>query len=98
MTLAIEERADGVRFRVRAQPRASRTGIAGEHDGAIRIRLSAPPVDDEANTELIRFLARALGVAKSDVQLVSGRTGRSKVVEVTGVDAAAVRALVDAAD
>jgi uncharacterized protein (TIGR00251 family) len=97
-TLTIEERADGVRFRVRARPRASRSGIAGIHDGALRIRIAAPPVDDEANAELIRFLARALGIAKSAVRITAGRSSRSKTVEADGVTAAAVRRLLDAPD
>jgi uncharacterized protein (TIGR00251 family) len=87
-----------VRFAVRAQPRASRSEVAGIHNGALRIRIAAPPVDDQANTELIRFLARALGVAKSAVRIAAGRSGRSKTVEVDGVTAGAVRALLDAPD
>jgi uncharacterized protein (TIGR00251 family) len=98
MTLSIEERTNGVRFAVRAQPRASRSEVAGIHNGALRIRIAAPPVDDQANTELIRFLARALGVAKSAVRIAAGRSGRSKSVEVDGVTAGAVRALLDAPD
>jgi uncharacterized protein (TIGR00251 family) len=98
MTLSIEERPNGVRFAVRAQPRASRSEVAGIHNGALRIRIAAPPVDDQANTELIRFLARALGVAKSAVRIAAGRSGRSKTVEVDGVTAGAVRALLDAPD
>jgi uncharacterized protein len=75
----------GVRIRVRVQPRASRTEIVGEHDGALRIRVAAPPVEGEANAELVRFLAKRLGVVKSRVRIVAGETGRSKTVEVDGV-------------
>jgi uncharacterized protein len=83
----------GVRIRVRVQPRSSRTEIVGEHDGALRIRVAAPPVDGEANAELVRFLAKRLGVAKSRVRIVAGETGRLKTVEVEGVTAEAAHAV-----
>lgn len=90
MTL-IEERSGTVRLRVRVQPRASRTEVVGERDGALKIRLAAPPVDGDANRELVRFVAKTLGLAPSHVRLVSGGTNRSKTLEITGADAAAVR-------
>ena len=73
------------RFAVYIQPRASRTEAAGTHDGALKIRVAAPPVDNAANRALIEFIARALGVAKSRVRIVSGTTGRKKMLEVDGV-------------
>ena len=90
MALRLEDRGGAVRIPVRAQPRASRSELAGEYDGALRVRLAAPPVDGEANAELIRFLAKTLGVARSAGRLVSGESGRNKVVEVEGVDLATV--------
>ena len=88
----LEELDGGVRIRVRVQPRASRTEVVGEHDGALRIRIAAPPVDGEANAELVRFLAKRLGVAKSRVRIVAGETGRMKSVEVAGVAVEAAHA------
>lgn len=90
--MEIEQRAGAVRLRVRVQPRASRTEIAGEHDGALKIRIAAPPVEGEANRELVRFVAKTLGVAASRVSLVSGAAGRTKLLEIAGVDAATARA------
>jgi hypothetical protein len=78
---------------VRVQPRASRTELAGEWQGALRIRVAAPPVEGEANVELIRFLAKRLGVARARVHIISGESGRSKLVYVDGVDAIAVAEL-----
>jgi uncharacterized protein (TIGR00251 family) len=92
--IAIEEAAGAVRFDVRVAPRASREGVQGEHDGAIKIALTAPPVDGAANAALVAFLARALGVAKRDVSIVRGETSRQKRVEVRGATAGSVRALV----
>jgi hypothetical protein len=95
----IEEKAGGVVFAVRVQPRASRDEIAGEWpgagegQGALKVRLTAPPVDDHANEALRRLLADALGVAVSAVRIVSGERSRTKRVEVRGVTAAQVRAL-----
>ena len=79
--------AGGVELQLQVQPRASRTEVAGAHGGALKIRLAAPPVDGEANDELIRFLAKTLGVPKSAVTIVRGATGRKKVVRVAGVSA-----------
>jgi uncharacterized protein (TIGR00251 family) len=92
----IEQRDNAVRVRVRVQPRASRTEVAGEHDGALKVRVAAPPVDGAANDELVRFIAKRVGVAPSRIRIVSGDAVRSKVVEIEGVDVHSVRgALLD---
>jgi uncharacterized protein (TIGR00251 family) len=80
------------RLDVYVQPRASKTQIAGRHDGRIKIRLAAPPVDGAANAELGRFIAERLGVAKSKVRVVAGEASRRKVIEIEGVDQAAAEA------
>ena len=67
------------------QPRASKTEVVGLHGTAIKIRLKAPPVDGAANDELTRFLAEQLHVPRGAITIVSGRTGRSKRVEVAGL-------------
>jgi uncharacterized protein (TIGR00251 family) len=90
MTLRVDERKGAVRFAVRAQPRASRSEVVGEHGDALRVRLAAPPVEGEASDELVRCLAKWLDVPRGAVRLVAGATGRNKVVEVDGVDAAAI--------
>ena len=93
--MSVTARADGgVRFGVRVQPRASRDAVLGVMDGALRVALTAPPVDGEANAALVAFLAKKLGVSRRDVVIVQGETGRSKVIEVRGATVAAVRGLV----
>lgn len=82
----IREVDGGVEVTLHLQPRASRTEVVGVHGDAIKLRVAAPPVDGEANEELIRFLAKALGVTKTQVAIVSGTTGRKKRVRVEGVD------------
>jgi uncharacterized protein len=79
-----------IRIDVYVQPRASKTAVAGMHDGAMRIRLAAPPVDGAANAALIAFVAERIGIAKSRVRVVAGLTSRRKIVEIDGVDRAAV--------
>ena len=75
----------GVRLRVHAQPRASRTELAGIHDGKLKVRLAAPPVDGAANLELVRFLAGLLGVPRSSISLIAGTSAKQKVLQVRGV-------------
>jgi uncharacterized protein len=88
----IEATASGVRIRLRVQPRATRTEVVGVHGDALRVRLTAPPVDGAANEALVRFLAERLGVARSMVRLVAGETARTKVVSVEGLSAPEARA------
>ncbi|HEX6616173.1 MAG TPA: DUF167 family protein [Gemmatimonadales bacterium] len=87
----IEGTADGIRLRVRVQPRASRTELAGRHGDALKVRLTAPPVEGAANEALLRFLAERLGVSRSAVRLASGASARAKVIAVEGVSAEAAR-------
>lgn len=91
--LAVRAVAHGVRFDVRVQPRASRSEVVGEHDGALRIRLAAPPVDGAANEALIELLADLVHVAKRSVRIVAGESSRRKVVEIDGITPGQVIAL-----
>lgn len=68
------------------QPRAAKTEVVGLHGDAIKIRLKAPPVEGAANDELIRFLAKKLGVPRHAVRIVSGATSRTKRVSVDGIE------------
>jgi uncharacterized protein (TIGR00251 family) len=82
----VENKARGtVTFSVRLQPRASRDEIAGVFDGALKVRLCAPAVENRANEALIEYLAGVLKTPKSAVRIRSGEQSRSKRVEVSGV-------------
>jgi len=83
-----------VRFSVRLQPRSSKNEIGGVQNGALKVRVTAPPVDGAANDALVKLLAQSLDVARRDVTIVSGAASRSKIVEITGVEAARVLNLV----
>jgi len=89
--LEIREGEGELTLRVRVQPRAARSGLAGQREGALVVRLTAPPVEGAANKALTRLLGRALGVAPSAVRIVSGAGARQKRVSVVGIDAATAR-------
>ena len=91
MPLDVRDADGGITLRVRVRPRASRDGVSGEREGALVVRLTAPPVEGAANEALSRFLGKTLGVAPSAVRVVSGAAGRNKVVSVQGLDAATAR-------
>jgi len=93
LAIEISERAGCVTFRVRVQPRASRDALGGEWEGALKVRLTAPPVDSRANDALCRYLAAELNLLSGAVRILSGERGRTKRVEVRGVTAAKVIAL-----
>ncbi|MHB8874925.1 MAG: DUF167 domain-containing protein [Myxococcaceae bacterium] len=88
----------GVELLVVVQPRASRTRAVGEHGGLLKIQLAAPPVDGEANVELVEFVARWLKVPKRQVEIASGETSRRKRLVVQGVDAASAEAVMTAGE
>lgn len=82
-----------VSFAVRVQPRASKNEVVGVMDGALKIRLQAPAVEDRANEALCEFLGDLLKRPKSAVRILSGERSRTKRVEILGVTAAEVEAL-----
>lgn len=84
---------DGVDVDVVVVPRSSKTKIVGLHDQRLKVQLTAPPVDGEANTALIALFSELLGVRKQQITLVAGQTGRRKTLRITGVAENAVRAL-----
>ena len=83
--IEFNQKEGAVTFRVRVQPRASRTEVAGEHAGAVKLRIASPPVDGKANEECRRFLAKLLGVSASSVEIISGDSSRDKVIRVHNV-------------
>ncbi len=85
-TLPIIEDADGaVRFKVRLTPRAAMDKIEGTHQDALKIRVKAPPVDGKANTALIKFLSKSLGISQSKITVIFGHTSRVKLIRAEGI-------------
>ena len=83
----------GIVFKVQVVPRASRSEIVGEHNGALRVRIAAPPVDGAANEELVRLLARALRVPRSAVEITAGHSAKLKTVRVAGLKLSTIKSL-----
>jgi uncharacterized protein len=89
--IPIREGAGGVSFAVKVQPRARKNAVAGEVGEALKIALTAPPVDGRANQACIELLANLLNVPRSSITIASGETSRQKVVRVAGLPAEEVR-------
>jgi uncharacterized protein (TIGR00251 family) len=87
----------GVILPVRAQPGARKAGIVGEHAGALKVAVTAPPEDGRANKALVKVLSEALGLKRSQVELLSGQTSREKRFLVHGLTLAELAARIEAA-
>jgi uncharacterized protein (TIGR00251 family) len=78
----------GAALAVRVTPRASKNKIVEVlEDGTVKVHIAAPPVDDEANLELLKFMGEVLGVSKSRLDIVAGAAGRDKLIAVIDMDA-----------
>lgn len=75
----------GISLQIKVHPRASKTGISEVTDAYVKISLTSPPVEGEANKELVIFLSKYFGVSKQAIDIKSGQTGRLKLVEVSGL-------------
>lgn len=86
--LNITDARSGAAFTVKIVPKANKTEIIGlQADGTIKIRLMSPPVDGQANAELVDFLSTFLGIGKDDVEIVAGVDGRKKLISVYNIRA-----------
>jgi uncharacterized protein (TIGR00251 family) len=90
----LREHDGAITFDVLVQPRASRAKVGPVHDGRLKIAVTSPPVDGEANAAVIELIAKTLGVARGAVTVVAGASSRRKTVRVDGVARAAVEELV----
>ncbi len=83
--IPIQESGVGVTFAVKVHPRAKKNAITGELGSALKLSLTAPPIDGKANEACIEFFAKLLKVPRSSVTIASGQTSRAKVIRVTGI-------------
>jgi len=93
--LWIQETRDGVIFKVTVQPRGARNEIVGLQGDALKIRLTAPPVEGAANKMCIELLAKSLKVRKSDVEIIRGQSSRAKKILVRSKTRRTVESLVE---
>lgn len=94
MPITITPHTDGVLIAVRAQPGARKNAVLGEHGGALKIAVTAPPEDGRANMALVEVLRDWLGLKRSQVELIGGATNRNKSFLIRGVTADQLTALV----
>lgn len=89
--IKISDTPQGARFAVRVQPRARRNALAGEVGEALKVALTAPPIEGKANEACVEFFAKLLRVPRSSVTIVAGLRSRNKMVRIAGVTAAQLR-------
>ena len=92
--IVIREGVDSVSFSVHVQPRASQSGVTGIRNGAVKIRLTSPPVDGAANDQCIDLFAGLLKVRRKDIMIVTGETSRHKIVKISGITAEQLRGMI----
>jgi uncharacterized protein (TIGR00251 family) len=92
-SLQIRETAAGLEVRIHVQPRARRNELAGIHNGALKLKVLAPPVDDAANRAIIEFFSSLLDISKSSIRIISGQKSRDKTLLIQGLSQKAFIAL-----
>jgi uncharacterized protein (TIGR00251 family) len=89
----LKEHDGAVTFDVLVQPRASRAKLGPVHDGRLKVAVTSPPVDGEANAAVIELIAKSLGVARGAVEVVAGASSRRKTIRVRGIARSAIEEL-----
>jgi uncharacterized protein (TIGR00251 family) len=89
--IELKESSAGTTFAVKVHPRAKKNAITGQAGDALKVALTAPPVDGKANAACIEFFAKLLNVPRSSVTIAAGQTSRNKVIRVAGLTAQQVR-------
>ena len=83
----LTEKNGAVVVNVRVVPRASKSEIVGAYEGALKVRIASPPVDGAANSELVRLFSKTFGVSKSEVEILSGQTSKTKQIKISNLTA-----------
>ena len=94
--IPLEESTKGIAFAVKVQPRARRNAVTGSVGDALKLALTAPPVDGRANQALIEFLAELFEIPRASVTIASGETSRNKMVRITGISKLAIERKLEA--
>jgi len=77
---SIQEKPEGIVFKIFVQPRSSKNMIAGLYGDALKIKITSPPVDGAANEMCIKYLSKLLNLSKSSLEIIAGHTGRTKYI------------------
>jgi uncharacterized protein len=83
--LQVRETAEALEVRLHVQPRAKRCQVSGVYDGALKLKVTAPPVDDAANRAIVEFFSTLLGISRSGLQIVSGLKSKNKTLRIQGI-------------
>jgi len=94
--IPIHDTASGATFAIKVHPRAKKNAVTGELGDALKVALTAPPLDGRANEACIEFFAKTLNVSRASVSIAAGQSSRNKVIRVAGLSAEEVRARLDA--
>lgn len=89
--LRLREKKDGIVLSIRLQPLASRNEVCGCQDGLLKIKVVGPPREGKANKECIKVLSRLIGIAKSDIKIIAGKTSRNKEVLISKISVSELR-------
>jgi len=90
---AFVDHEEGTLLLVYATPKSSKNATAGLFDGRLKVTIKAPPVEGAANTELLKFLRKELGIGRDEIELVQGQAGRRKTVLIRGLEPTEVRSV-----
>jgi uncharacterized protein (TIGR00251 family) len=94
--ISIHDTPSGATFAIKVHPRARKNAVTGELGDALKVALTAPPLDGRANDACIEFFAKTLNVSRASVSIAAGQTSRNKVIRVAGLSAEEVRTRLDA--
>lgn len=86
MAINIQQKEDGVTIECYVTPKAGKSRIKGERNGALAVALAAPPIEGRANEELIRFMAKVLSISPSRISILRGEKGRTKLLQIKGLN------------
>ena len=86
MQIPFRKTKDGIVIEVKVEPRSSKKGIAGVMGDMLKVKLTAPPVEGEANEQLIEVISEATGIRKSRIRIIKGLSSKKKVVAINGIE------------
>lgn len=86
MKIPFKKIKEGIRIEVKVEPRSSKKGLTGVTGSVLKVKLTAPPVEGEANRQLIEIIAEETGVRKSSISIVRGQSSKNKLIEIKGID------------
>jgi len=88
------EQSGSILLKVKVEPRSSRPGVIGLYGDSLKVKLTSPPVEGKANNEIISVLSKVLGIKKKQIEIISGRSSKNKIIRLTGIEKSILECLV----